>query len=129
LSGDTLGAAIIFNEKRTASALTVKPFPRTNPYRLPGLPLRFVPCPNEVQKKALYIKRIATGMSNEEYEPARREVTTCMDCGLCLDADKRFAKRDVIVFEEHGPAQAKQRNRQLREAEELVQISVRKEGP
>jgi hypothetical protein len=46
-----------------------------------------------------------------------------MDCGLCLDADKRFAKREVIVFEEHGPAQAKERNRQLRAAEELVQIS------
>jgi len=111
-------------EQGYASALTVKEFPQSKPYRLPGVPWRFIPCPHEVKKNALDIKRIATGMSDEEYEAERRGLPTCMDCGLCLDANKRCAKREVILFEEHGPTQAKKRNRRLRESEDLLQVGL-----
>jgi len=119
---DEIGQAY---EQGYASALTVAKFPDAKPYRVPGMPWRFLPCPNEVKKNALDIKRVTSGMSGEEHENERRKVPTCMACGLCLDAGGRFAKREVIVFQEHGPAQAQARNRRLRAPSQLVQLRAK----
>ncbi len=113
-----------------ASALTVPEFDDTKPYRLSGLPWRFIPCPQEVGRRALDSKRVQIGMSDIDYEAERRKLPTCMSCGLCLGANKRFEKGEVIVFEEHGPQQSKAAKRKQSERAndpQLAQARV-KEG-
>ena len=100
-----------------ASALTVPEFPAIRPYALPGLPWRFVPCPHEVKKQALDARHAQTGMSAAAYETARRTLPTCVSCQLCLDADRLFGGRKVIVFAEHGPRQARAARARARRAD------------
>lgn len=62
-----------------AAAIVVNEFPSDKAFILPGSSAKIVPCPAETRGK------------------------TCVECRLCLDADK-LAKRNVaIAFEAHGP--------------------------
>jgi hypothetical protein len=76
-----------------AAAIVVDKFPSDKAFSLPGSTTKIVPCPAETRGK------------------------TCVECRLCLDADKATRRNIAIVFEAHGPTA-----RRVREA--LVQQRV-----
>lgn len=62
-----------------AAAIVVDEFPSDKAFFLPGSNTRIVPCPAETRGK------------------------TCVECRLCLDADKLASRNVAIAFEAHGP--------------------------
>ena len=76
-----------------AAALVVDRFPSARAFTLPGSDTKIVPCPAETRSK------------------------TCVECRLCLDADKLLDRNVAIAFEAHGPTA-----RRAREA--LVDLST-----
>lgn len=62
-----------------ASAIVVQHFPSTKAFRLEGASARIVPCPAETSGR------------------------TCVECRLCLDADRLLATNTAIAFAVHGP--------------------------
>ena len=83
-----------------AAAIVVDKFPSDKAFSLPGSTTKIVPCPAETRGK------------------------TCVECRLCLDADKLARRNIAIAFEAHGPTA-----RRVREA--LVQqraLVVEKSG-
>jgi hypothetical protein len=78
-------------EARTHSyvpALTIREFPSTKPFKIPGASTTFIPCPAETKG------------------------TTCVECRLCLDREPFLFEKDKgIAFAAHGMqvTQAKKR--------------------
>lgn len=62
-----------------AAAIVVDRFPSDKAFSVPGSSTKIVPCPAETRG------------------------TTCVECRLCLDADKLARKNVTIAFEAHGP--------------------------
>jgi hypothetical protein len=62
-----------------AAAIVVDKFPSERAFSVPGSSAKIVPCPAETRG------------------------TTCVECRLCLDADKLLERNVVIAFEAHGP--------------------------
>jgi hypothetical protein len=62
-----------------AAAIVVDKFPSDKAFSLPGSTTKIVPCPAETRGK------------------------TCVECRLCLDADKLLRRNVAIAFQAHGP--------------------------
>lgn len=62
-----------------ASAIVVGAFPSPRAFPLPGTTAKIIPCPAETRS------------------------TTCIECRLCLDADKLLERNRAIGFAAHGP--------------------------
>ncbi|NUQ78588.1 MAG: hypothetical protein HUU21_34095, partial [Polyangiaceae bacterium] len=62
-----------------AAAIVVDKFPSDKAFPLPRSNAKLVPCPAETRGK------------------------TCVECRLCLDADKLASRNVAIAFEAHGP--------------------------
>lgn len=85
-----------------AAAIVVPAFPSTKAFFLPGATARIVPCPAETSDR------------------------TCVECRLCLDADRLHATNTAIAFAAHGPNAAKARDAlvQLRRGKDQIVGSV-----
>lgn len=77
-----------------ASAIVVGEFPSHRAFALPGTTAKIIPCPAETSN------------------------TTCIECRLCLDADKLLELNTAIAFQVHGPAAG-------RAGAALVQLRIR----
>lgn len=69
-----------------ASAIVVPAFPSSKAFFLPGATARIVPCPAETGDR------------------------TCVECRLCLNADRLHPTDTVIAFATHGPSAGKARD-------------------
>lgn len=65
-------------KKGYKAALIVPVFKKTIPYKQNGM--RLIPCPKQLDA-----------------------VCGCIECGLCVNANERLKKTDVIAFKVHGP--------------------------
>ena len=62
-----------------AAAIVVDKFPSDKAFSVPGSNTKIIPCPAETRGK------------------------TCVECRLCLDADKLLKRNVAIAFQAHGP--------------------------
>jgi hypothetical protein len=81
-----------------AAAIVVDKFPSDRAFKLPGTTAKIVPCPAETKR------------------------TTCVECRLCIDADKLLERNVAIAFAAHGSGKR-------RVQAKLVQLRTNKQVP